>query len=58
MMFVAVFGTTVSPYLFFWQASEEAEEDLIEKKIKEIGGEPKPIVTRREIRLSFKKWVI
>jgi Mn2+/Fe2+ NRAMP family transporter len=48
MMFVAVFGTTVSPYLFFWQASEEAEEDLIEKKIKEIGGEPKPIVTRRE----------
>jgi NRAMP (natural resistance-associated macrophage protein)-like metal ion transporter len=24
---VAVFGTTVSPYLFFWQASEEVEED-------------------------------
>jgi NRAMP (natural resistance-associated macrophage protein)-like metal ion transporter len=23
---VAVFGTTVSPYLFFWQASEEVEE--------------------------------
>ena len=23
---VAVFGTTISPYLFFWQASEEAEE--------------------------------
>jgi NRAMP (natural resistance-associated macrophage protein)-like metal ion transporter len=23
---VAVFGTTISPYLFFWQAAEEAEE--------------------------------
>jgi NRAMP (natural resistance-associated macrophage protein)-like metal ion transporter len=25
-MVVAVFGTTISPYLFFWQASEEVEE--------------------------------
>jgi Mn2+/Fe2+ NRAMP family transporter len=24
---VAVFGTTISPYLLFWQASEEVEED-------------------------------
>ncbi len=23
---VAVFGTTISPYLFFWQASQEVEE--------------------------------
>jgi Mn2+/Fe2+ NRAMP family transporter len=23
---LAVFGTTVSPYLFFWQAGEEVEE--------------------------------
>jgi Mn2+/Fe2+ NRAMP family transporter len=23
---VAVFGTTISPYLFFWQASQEAED--------------------------------
>ncbi|NLS20003.1 divalent metal cation transporter [Rhizobium sp. P40RR-XXII] len=29
-MIVAIFGTTISPYLFFWQASEEAE-DLKEK---------------------------
>jgi NRAMP (natural resistance-associated macrophage protein)-like metal ion transporter len=26
LMVVAVFGTTISPYLFFWQASQEAEE--------------------------------
>lgn len=27
---VAVFGTTISPYLFFWQSSQEAEEVLAE----------------------------
>lgn len=26
-MIVAIFGTTISPYLLFWQASEEVEED-------------------------------
>jgi NRAMP (natural resistance-associated macrophage protein)-like metal ion transporter len=26
MTLVAVFGTTISPYLFFWQASQEVEE--------------------------------
>src|SRR3954453_19632987 len=26
VMIVAVLGTTISPYLFFWQASEEAED--------------------------------
>ena len=37
MMFVAILGTTISPYLFFWQASEEAEEDVAKHKIKEVG---------------------
>jgi NRAMP (natural resistance-associated macrophage protein)-like metal ion transporter len=27
-MIVAVFGTTISPYLFFWQASQEAEDTV------------------------------
>ena len=26
VLVVAVFGTTISPYLFFWQASQEVEE--------------------------------
>ncbi|MBC7718158.1 MAG: divalent metal cation transporter, partial [Pseudorhodobacter sp.] len=26
MMIVAILGTTISPYLFFWQASQEVEE--------------------------------
>jgi NRAMP (natural resistance-associated macrophage protein)-like metal ion transporter len=38
MMFVAIFGTTISPYLFFWQASEEAEEEVAKHKIKEVSG--------------------
>ncbi|HET7224587.1 MAG TPA: divalent metal cation transporter [Candidatus Eisenbacteria bacterium] len=27
-MFVALLGTTISPYLFFWQASQEVEEEI------------------------------
>jgi NRAMP (natural resistance-associated macrophage protein)-like metal ion transporter len=29
---VAVFGTTISPYLFFWQASQEVEDQLANPK--------------------------
>jgi NRAMP (natural resistance-associated macrophage protein)-like metal ion transporter len=32
LMVVAVFGTTISPYLFFWQASQEAEEVALRQK--------------------------
>ena len=50
IMFVAIFGTTISPYLFFWQASEESEEDVAKHKIKEIGhGEPK--ISRKEVKI-------
>src|SRR5436853_4110826 len=28
MALVAILGTTISPYLFFWQASQEVEEEL------------------------------
>jgi NRAMP (natural resistance-associated macrophage protein)-like metal ion transporter len=30
VLIVAILGTTISPYLFFWQASEEAEEERID----------------------------
>ena len=49
MMFVAIVGTTISPYLFFWQASEEAEEDIAKHKIKEIGKDI-PKISKKEIR--------
>lgn len=43
---VAVFGTTISPYLFFWQASTEVEDEILHgrKTIKERKG-----ATRGEI---------
>ncbi len=34
-----VLGTTISPYMFFWQASEEVEEEK-ERRIKRINGMP------------------
>jgi Mn2+/Fe2+ NRAMP family transporter len=49
MMFVAIFGTTISPYLFFWQTSEEAEEDVAKNKIENIDS-GKPKITKREIK--------
>ncbi|SHI86316.1 NRAMP family divalent metal transporter [Parasporobacterium paucivorans] len=35
---VAFLGTTISPYLFFWQADEEVEKEIVEYKIKAIGS--------------------
>jgi NRAMP (natural resistance-associated macrophage protein)-like metal ion transporter len=32
LMLVAIFGTTISPYMFFWQASLEAEERKLHAK--------------------------
>jgi NRAMP (natural resistance-associated macrophage protein)-like metal ion transporter len=37
---LAVFGTTVSPYLFFWQASEETEEAAEHRADDEPGPTP------------------
>jgi Mn2+/Fe2+ NRAMP family transporter len=31
MALVAVLGTTISPYLFFWQASEEVGKRLADR---------------------------
>jgi NRAMP (natural resistance-associated macrophage protein)-like metal ion transporter len=32
LMLVAIFGTTISPYMFFWQASLEAEDRKLREK--------------------------
>lgn len=37
---VAIFGTTISPYLFFWQASQEAEETLVHPKREPLVDQP------------------
>lgn len=50
MILVALFGTTISPYLFFWQASEEAEEDVAKNKIADIdSGTPR--ISKQEIKV-------
>lgn len=49
LTFVAILGTTISPYLFFWQAAQNAEqEEYIEKKIE---GRPRRAL-QRELRAS------
>src|SRR6476660_8006922 len=45
LMVVAVLGTTISPYLFFWQASQEVEEmnqGRVRRPLRELtrGGDP------------------
>jgi NRAMP (natural resistance-associated macrophage protein)-like metal ion transporter len=48
VVIVAVLGTTISPYLFFWQASEEAEEERIDPAAHPLTEAPRE--ARREIR--------
>jgi Mn2+/Fe2+ NRAMP family transporter len=45
---VGVFGTTISPYMFFWEASQEVEEEI---SLHIIGKEgQKPVKTRQFLR--------
>jgi len=50
---VAVFGTTISPYLFFWQASQEAEESNLSHR-RRVGSQPLSAAAFRHI--SFDTW--
>ncbi len=52
MTMVGFLGTTISPYLFFWQPSEEVEEEIEEKRIKDFGYRAN--ITRKDInKLDF-----
>ena len=46
---VAFLGTTISPYLFFWQAGETVEDEISNRNADEPGHRTRP-VTEREIR--------
>jgi len=39
-MVVAILGTTISPYLFFWQASQEAEDIKVLPRRKPLLSRP------------------
>ncbi|MDD4135648.1 MAG: divalent metal cation transporter [Candidatus Shapirobacteria bacterium] len=47
MTMIGFLGTTISPYLFFWQASEEIEEEINDGKVKDFNC--KPEVKQKEI---------
>jgi Mn2+/Fe2+ NRAMP family transporter len=52
---VAVFGTTISPYLFFWQASQEAEESRLSHRhrLRRHAGAPDDFFTH----IAIDTWV-
>ena len=45
---IAVFGTTISPYLFFWETSNVVEEEIATRRLYRFGGVPR--LSRRYLR--------
>jgi Mn2+/Fe2+ NRAMP family transporter len=51
LMIIAILGTTISPYLFFWQTAQEVEEEVKKDKIQEMDEEHhKPKITKSDVR--------
>jgi NRAMP (natural resistance-associated macrophage protein)-like metal ion transporter len=57
MMLVAVLGTTISPYLFFWQASLEVEERRLLERRKEARLASEQTVVKRFDAIVPDTWV-
>jgi NRAMP (natural resistance-associated macrophage protein)-like metal ion transporter len=55
LVIVAIFGTTISPYLFFWQASQEAEESRLSHR----GRHSSSALSHADFfsRISFDTWI-
>jgi NRAMP (natural resistance-associated macrophage protein)-like metal ion transporter len=49
---VAVFGTTISPYLFFWQAGEEVEDEKEDPQAKPLKEAPEQ-ASRQMVRMEL-----
>lgn len=49
MTMVGFLGTTISPYLFFWQASQEVEEEIVDSRSLIVDFNQKPNVTKSMI---------
>jgi len=47
-IFVGIIGTTISPYLFFWDTSEVVEEEISSHRLLISGGSPK--ISKRFLR--------
>jgi Mn2+/Fe2+ NRAMP family transporter len=64
MSLVAILGTTISPYLFFWQASQEAEdarlshdEQPLRKKPSQAFAQFRRIATDTRVGMAFSNLV-
>ncbi len=55
MVIVAIFGTTISPYLFFWQASEEVEDMRAEPVSAPLNVDPREAATELR-RIRWDTW--
>jgi Mn2+/Fe2+ NRAMP family transporter len=53
---VAIFGTTISPYLFFWQSAQEVEEEEANPKAKPLIDKPQQAPSELS-RINWETWV-
>ncbi len=53
---VAIFGTTISPYLFFWQASQEAERQAESPRMRPLTEAPRQAPAELR-RISIDTWL-
>ena len=54
-LIVAVFGTTISPYLFFWQSAQEVEEEEADPEAGPLIGHPEQ-ADRELSRIGWETW--
>ena len=55
-LIVAIFGTTISPYLFFWQSSQEVEEEEADPKAAPLLEKPQQ-APRELQRIGWETWI-
>ena len=55
-LIVAVFGTTISPYLFFWQSSQEVEDEEADPDAAPLIKHPEQ-ASRELNRIGWETWV-
>ena len=53
---VAIFGTTISPYLFFWQSSQEVEEEEADPEAGPLVDHPEQ-ADRELTRIGWETWL-
>jgi NRAMP (natural resistance-associated macrophage protein)-like metal ion transporter len=55
-LIVAIFGTTISPYLFFWQTAQEVEEEEADDNARPLLEKPEQ-ASRELNRIGWETWL-